>query len=349
MITHGVIGGLGNQLYQIFTTIALAMRTGQACVFHRKAEFNVPTNTVRAMHWDTLLSALEPYLRDTDPCTAPANSEFAEGGVYLYHEPGHTYTPIELPTLVPSHKTLYILEGYFQSYKYFEAEFETICTFLKLEEQQARAIDSCRCIPDLQPLVDAYDARRSSGGGSSTQNAAITVAMHFRFGDYKTVSYNHPLLTATYYDRAMAAMLAGENPDTVVHVYLFYNTGDEDDVRPIVAQLKAKYEGPTVHFHHLPPTVKPQRTEGPEDRLTDPEHLLVMSACSHFILANSTYSLWASYFAGYFNRSTSTTSTFAANSPTVWYPSVWFGPGLADKQVHDMFPKYPGWTKVDAS
>jgi hypothetical protein len=347
MITHGVIGGLGNQLYQIFTTIALAMRTGQACVFHRKAEFNVPTNTVRAMHWDTLFSALDPYLRDTDPLgdvVNRANSEFAEGGVYLYREPGHPYTPIELPTLVPSRdtsKTLYILEGYFQSYKYFDAEFETICTFLRLEEQQARAIDRCRGIPDLQPLVDGYDARRSGGGG--TQNAAITVAMHFRFGDYKTVSYNHSLLTAAYYDRAMAALLAqtwGENPDTVVHVYLFYNTGDEDDVGPIVAQLKTKYESPNVQFHPLPPTVL-------KNRLTDPEHLLIMSACSHFILANSTYSLWASYFAGYFTRLGTESSAFAANV-AVWYPSVWFGPGLADKQVHDMFPKAPGWTKVDA-
>jgi len=62
-----------------------------------------------------------------------------------------------------------------------------------------------------------------------------------------------------------------------------------------------------------------------ENKLEDWEQLLLMSVCKDFIIANSTFSWFGAYFCENTNK-------------IVCYPSVWFGPGYADKKTYDMFP-----------
>jgi hypothetical protein len=60
--------------------------------------------------------------------------------------------------------------------------------------------------------------------------------------------------------------------------------------------------------------------------------MLLMSACDHNIIANSTFSWWGAYMNTNPNK-------------MVLYPSVWFGPKLSDKIVDDLCP--PEWIKIN--
>ena len=63
MLTCNIEGGLGNQLFQIFTTIAISLKTNQSFFFQNKHQLTNGT-TIRYTYWDTFLSGLKPFVKD---------------------------------------------------------------------------------------------------------------------------------------------------------------------------------------------------------------------------------------------------------------------------------------------
>jgi hypothetical protein len=59
-------GGLGNQLFQIFTTIAYALEYNLPFVFLNQFQLNSGNDgaTIRYSYWNTFLQSLRPFLRD---------------------------------------------------------------------------------------------------------------------------------------------------------------------------------------------------------------------------------------------------------------------------------------------
>ena len=64
MISCLLVGGLGNQLFQIFTTIAYSIENNIPFVFNNKK--NTLGMTYRETYWNTFLKSLQPCLVD-DP------------------------------------------------------------------------------------------------------------------------------------------------------------------------------------------------------------------------------------------------------------------------------------------
>jgi hypothetical protein len=124
MITCNLMGGLGNQLFQIFTTISLSMKTTNSFVF---SDITVLDNGKRHTYWDTFLFRLKPFLR-------PFFRKMT-----IFREEGFEYNSIPLHKLMGADTCLH---GYFQSYKYFNDTFPTIYRMLQIEEQKNQLIST---------------------------------------------------------------------------------------------------------------------------------------------------------------------------------------------------------------
>jgi hypothetical protein len=184
MISVKLAGGLGNQLFQIFTTTAYAIR-------HNLEVGLIKTETVgnRRTYWNTLLKDLSV----TDTCEAYKD----------YNELSYTYS--ELPAFKESTR----LVGYFQSYKYFENEYDKILNSIKLQDQQAI----------IQKKYSLHGT-----------------CLHFRRGDYKHVQEYHPLMPYEYY---RSALIQIENKDDV---FYFCEAEDNEEVGKIVDLLSIEFD-----------------------------------------------------------------------------------------------------------
>ena len=110
------MGGLGNQLFQIFNLISY-------CLTHKVAFHFEPQKQEkeeRPFYWDTFLKSLKPFIK-----IKQINQ--------LYREPHFHYK--EMPSYSVIQKPFKIV-GYFQSYKYFQHQEKNIFKLIKLEKQK---------------------------------------------------------------------------------------------------------------------------------------------------------------------------------------------------------------------
>lgn len=144
-ISVKIVGGLGNQLFQIYTTIAYALRYNIDYLFEY-SPYSVSV-TPRITYWNTLLYAIRHKAVNTVPIITS-----------YYEKRNHIYE--EIPPMTSS----VTIEGYYQCYKYFEKEFEQISKLLHISE--------------LQNTIE------NEFGHEYIENSETTISMHFRLGDY---------------------------------------------------------------------------------------------------------------------------------------------------------------------
>ena len=130
------------------------------------------------------------------------------------------------------------------------------------------------------------------------------VCLHIRRGDYIINSDNHHNLSLKYYEKALKyfdsdrqVVIFSDDPGWCLEQKLF------SDDRFIVAEDIGPYHS-----------------------------LYLMTKCSDFIIANSTYSWWGAWLA---------------NRGKVIAPNTWFGPNNAHKSIKDLYPEH--WTTLNYS
>ena len=149
--------GLGNQFFQLYTAIAYAME--------HKLRLVIPAfkwdHDKRPPYWDSVFKRLKDAL---DPNLKP-------GSLPRLMEEDFTYK-----ALPP--RDDFILFGYFQSYKYFDAHAEAIHKKLnlKLEQEMVR---------------------------TRYLTLKHTISLHFRIGDYSKAQMHYVLLKDDYYVNAI--------------------------------------------------------------------------------------------------------------------------------------------------
>ena len=116
MISCELMGGLGNQLFQIFTTISYAIKHKQSFSF---LYTNVLGN--RPTYWNNFFGSLKNFTTHSRP------------HLFYIKENGFHYE--EFPE--PSQNENTSLFGYFQSYKYFEQHWNTLSRLIRLEDQKS--------------------------------------------------------------------------------------------------------------------------------------------------------------------------------------------------------------------
>ena len=124
------------------------------------------------------------------------------------------------------------------------------------------------------------------------------IALHLRRGDFLINSANHHNLPMSYYENGLdcfdedrQVVIFSDDPEWCFEQKLF------DDDRFLVSQSNSPYHD-----------------------------LYLMTQCSDFIIANSTYSWWGAWLC---------MNPFKE----VIYPNRWFGPNNANKSTIDLFPR----------
>jgi len=128
-----------------------------------------------------------------------------------------------------------------------------------------------------------------------------SIALHIRRGDYLINNKNHNNLTMDYYEEALKyfaddrqVIIFSDDPEWCKEQQLF-----SDDRFLISETNNSRYD------------------------------LYIISKCSDFIIANSTFSWWGAWLA---------------NKGKVISPKKWFGPALEYKNTQDLYPKH--WIKI---
>ncbi len=244
MLTIDLIGGLGNQLFQIFTLISLSL--------NKKIYFKIPfkkkdthsphdNNSLRPTYWNTIFKTIHKF-----------TYELEEPTLY-YVEKSFQYNSFD--NINFNNNKNIKLRGYFQSYKYFQNNFNKIKILLNIDKQ----ID---IIKNNNILYFNEDI----------------ISLHFRIGDYKNVIDYHPILNIQYYVKAINFILNKTNITTILY---FGEDKDDNEITNKINQLKLLYNN--IKFIKC------------NNLLADWEQLFLMSCCNHNIIANSTFSWWGAF------------------------------------------------------
>jgi hypothetical protein len=243
------MGGLGNQIFQIFATISYAIKSHNEFKFTNAKTLGGGSSTIRNTYWNSFFSRLKHFTTDNFP------------QMYTIREKDFTFNELPIYEIINPSRDVLIF-GYFQSYKYFDSNYEMICRMIGLKEMKENLLKKINC--DF----------------SSFNNV---ISMHFRIGDYKNIQYVHPIMSKEYYYRSINHILSNyKDSNTKLRILYFCEDVDISDVNEVVSYLSNNFQ--ELEF-----------TRG-ENKLEDWEQMLLMSCCHHNIIANSSFSWWSAYF-----------------------------------------------------
>jgi len=240
MITIFLNGGLGNQLFQIFNLISYSLENKVKFILQYSEYIQHGTSIKRYTYWNSFLKNLKPFTVKQLP------------RLNIIKEKNFSYNklPKELDNIM--------FIGYFQSYKYFENQYDNIIKFINLRNQQ-------------NIIRQKYNHYLDN----------VTVSMHFRIGDYKYIQNCYPLMTLKYYKKCLQKIIDLLNTDNINVIY-FCQEENIEEVNEKISILKNDFQN--TNF------IKASNV------MEDWEQLLLMSCCNHNIIANSSYSWWGAYF-----------------------------------------------------
>jgi hypothetical protein len=174
-------------------------------------------------------------------------------------EPSFKYT--ELSSITEN----VVLNGYFQSYKYFENNYTEVCD--KLGLYQIRNIIKQKYFTQTNNI-------------NENNKICNTISLHFRMGDYKNMPNHHPLISDNYYINSLFHIISVTKQKKWNVIY----TCEEIDDEIVLSRIK-----------HIKNVFKELNFLKIDNSLKDYEQMLLMSVCDHNIIANSSFSWWSAY------------------------------------------------------
>lgn len=293
MITITVYGGIGNQLFQLFSLLAYKYRqiekNSKREVFLFRSLLSCKRLNSKGKYseyWDTPLFAIFNDLFHSNE----KNIDVSKFRSVKWIEPIYVSFEDHISS-IPEDESVF-LQGCFQSFRYFENEKMKIFQDIGLDD-----------IKDKIKIKHHYDYEN-------------IVSLHFRIGDYVQLPDYHPLLSIDYYLRCLEQLKKDTQRKNWIVLY-FYEKQDEEYVSKIVRELMSD------NFQMLFLPI--------DHDILDWEQMLIMSLCSHNIIANSTFSWWGAYFGKQDGRK-------------VYYPNRWHGPLLSYIDTKMLFPE--SWTRI---
>ena len=261
-ISCRLMGGLGNQLFQIFATISYTIDQNTAD--------DTPTNNIQSVifpfsntlgnrrtYWANFLNHIT-IITTANPMYGLSNSDIQRFPI-IQEAQEMKYTPLPNIPVGQSNTCLY---GYFQSPGYFAKHKEQIFEMIHLNEQR-------------QKIRETY-AKYYVGQSPATP----VVSMHFRLGDYKN-NPAHNILDSDYYRRALEQINLYLNAPVKIRVLYFCEQEDGETVDQMIQTQFRDFRN--IEFVKV------------DDEIEDWKQMLLMSLCDSHIIANSTFSWWGAY------------------------------------------------------
>jgi len=254
MSSVGIVvnGGVGNQMFKIFATISYYIDNCQNYVLYSAGE-----NGYRKYYWDTLFSNISHKISTA----IPTNMD----NVNKYEAPYFHYKEIPVYGDDNGNGNDILLEGYYQSHKYFEKNINKIRRILGIDEH-------------INNVLIKYPEYTTSK----------TISIHYRMGDYNNLQQWHPIQKPKYYIDAFKAMVE-RGVDIYDYEILYYCEANDNDVvdkynMEINDALKEIYK-------------KDLKYKKIADDIPDWKQMLIMTASKHYIIGNSTFSWFGAYLS----------------------------------------------------
>jgi len=265
-ISANVIGGLGNQLFQIFTTIAYGIEHNRKIIFPYN-KYGTEGCTNRPTYWspDSFLCNL--FLFTTEFAPNQYTNEM------LRSFPVYTDEKFEYKKIPHFGEEHVYLSGYFQSYKYFHEKLPNILGLMRFSQ--------------IRDKVLAEFPSYISNTGSSEN---IHICMHFRYGDYKNLPNHHPILPYEYYETALDDAIDTWNTNNETkrkkkRLLYFCEYEDIAIIENHIRRLKSRFENENIEYIRV------------GEEVEDWKQMVLMTACDAHIIANSTFSWWGAYLS----------------------------------------------------
>jgi hypothetical protein len=277
-----IYAGLGNQIFMIFTALSYYIDHCDRFIIYCNSQFNTKPN-----YWDTFFRELKGNVsldKEVDrKFKVYKEPHFHYKGIYDYWGKGCESEDI-------------LLDGFFQSHKYFDHNIEKIKGILKIREK----------IAHVKREFPQYFVKK-------------TIAVHFRIGDYYNLQNMHPIKPPTYYINAFKELLKkGVNLEEY-NILIFCQESDNNVVRDYIKQLNA-------HFNNLI-NLKFLKIA---DTIPDWKQLLLMSSADHFVIGNSTFSWMGAYLSeAYYKKEA------VVISPKIWFGPYYSNNQLQDLRPSD--------------
>jgi len=254
---------LGNQLFSIFNGISIAMDNNlKYCICYDENETTIYEN--KKTYFNNLLDKLKNNVKKFNKI----EFENIIKNNQLYKESNFHYEKILLDKY-DINKDIYI-EGYYQSYKYFNNNYNNIIQLLNLKEKQNN-------------IKARYNYMFNKK----------TIAIHFRIGDYIYLQNLHPIQNIKYYFNAINKIneILNINNEYLCNYNILYFCQECDNT------LVLKYINRlNIIYNNMLSFIKIN------DSISEWEQLLLMSCCDNFIIGNSTYSWFGAYLSNNSNK-----------------------------------------------
>ena len=221
-VSCNLMGGLGNQLFQIFSTMSYGFDHNRCIVFPFSK--SLTTGTIRPTYWESFLQHICSFTTD---CTKNKYNNSMIHNFPIYKESGFSHTSIPH---FDNHPEI-LLYGYFQSYKYFFHNNEALFSLIQLNSQQ----DEIK-----HKYTELFDTECTS------------VSMHFRIGDYQHIQHAHPILPYTYYENSIHNII--DNHPGKLRILYFCQDTDNNVIIPIINRLTNIF--PTIEFVKVDDTIE---------------------------------------------------------------------------------------------
>jgi hypothetical protein len=237
-----VLGGLGNQLFIIFAIISyyLDNKCKDYILYMRD-------NGYRKYYWDTIFSNISHKVSNEITITEK------------YKEPFFHYNEI------PIFNNDTLLDGYFQSHKYFEHNINKIRRIIGIDEK----------INNVLIKYPEYTVNN-------------TISIHYRMGDYLNLHFHHPVQKTKYYIDALNTLISKGVDIYDYDILYFCEENDDERVNDYNLEINNALKESTG---------KDLRYKKVSDTIQDWEQLLIMTSSKHYIIGNSTFSWFGAYLS----------------------------------------------------